>query len=183
MIYLSGCRSSQSIPVHRRTCSILPFYCRLVIRSTRFAVVALLLGILSNQCLARAEVRICNLQDINLGTWSGTGDLQGNDDVHVFDETNTTYKIRASGGAGGYELTGSGSPVPYHVFWKDSSGTSGGYTELDHATDSSTFDNAEPTENCTSVNANVKIVVEESDLGAAAAGNYSATLTLLLLAE
>ena len=71
---------------------------------------------------------IKGLDDINLGTWSGSGDMAGDDDICVltnfFPFANNNYIIRASGdGAPGdpsaFTLSNGAQSIYYRVFFTD----------------------------------------------------------------
>lgn len=143
------------------------------------------------------RARITGFADLALGTWSGTGDLAGDDNLCVgrngvgfFGQAG--YRIRASGdGAPGdpaaFTLTNGARTVTYDAFFNDQPGTLGrqrltagvtlanqnasGFTSIFNLIFGCAFNNA-----------NVSVVIPESVLQSAA-GNYSGTLTLTMIPE
>lgn len=130
-------------------------------------------------------VRISSLDDIDLGTFSGAGDVTGRDDVCVW-STTRGYRVTASGSgtAGAFQLTGA-SPtdvIPYQVQWADAAGeTSGAALSTGAALNAQSAATSSPT--CgggSALNASVIVVIAETDMTAATASAYSGTLSLLV---
>jgi len=125
-----------------------------------------------------ADVRISNMNNIGLGSWSGSGDVSDEDGVCIFNDGGPNYLITASGtGSGGsFRLTDSGNEVEFNVRFK---GSSGGFTSLS-PNSSHSFSAADQSDsNCSGgTNATIEISVSESDLLAAHKGSYSGTLNL-----
>jgi len=139
-------------------------------------------------------VRIQGLRDFNFGTWSaGDGTLTDNDDVciannFIFGE----YGIRAAGDGDGidpssFTLSNGVDQIPYNVFWNDTTGT-GGNQQLtggviargQTGAAGSFFFNFFGF--CVN-NANIQVTIPEPELEAAATGNYTGTLTLLIVPD
>ncbi|MFO0989289.1 MAG: hypothetical protein U1F37_18320 [Alphaproteobacteria bacterium] len=130
-------------------------------------------------------VRITNLDDINLGTWSGSGDMTGSDNVCVW-STTRKYNITAtgSGAAGAFTLSDGGTnTVAYSVQWAQTSGASTG-TALTSGT-ALTAQNTSTTSTTCSGGSNSTLIVKILDaaLQAAPAASYSGTLTLVVAPE
>lgn len=69
-------------------------------------------------------IRVSQLNDINLGTFSGVTDLVGSDSLCVYRNSNAPYGVRVSGqgAAGAYVALNGTSQVPLQVSWNDGSG-------------------------------------------------------------
>ncbi|RJF87810.1 hypothetical protein D3874_12895 [Oleomonas cavernae] len=129
-------------------------------------------------------VRISALDDINLGTFSGTA-LAGGDDVCIFSNTGG-YNVTASGDGTGsaFELTGfsTGDAVPYNVQWATTAGATSG-TALTAGTPLTGLGGSFTNPTCrggAQLNARVLVDVTEAVLSEAPADNYTGTLTLLV---
>lgn len=127
-------------------------------------------------------VRISALNDISLGTYTGTGGLTGRDDVCVFSNAGG-YSITAtgSGSGGAFSLAASGgATVPYSVAWATTAGANTGAQLTSGkvlAGQSGTFTN--PTcQGGANLNASLLVSVTDEALAAAPAGAYTGTLTL-----
>ncbi len=121
--------------------------------------------------------------DISLGTWTGSGDKQSAVGVCIYSEAGSNYTITASGNGGAFALTGGSGSVVYGVEFSDS-GISGTYAALTHGSARSFSGADSSSSTCGGTNnAGVRVTVSEAALGAAAPGNYSATLTLVLTAS
>lgn len=143
------------------------------------------------------NVRISGLADLNLGLWSGTGDLNGNDDLCIARTGvgffgSGLYRINASGdGAPGnpsaFTLTNGVNSINYNAWFNDQAGTTGrqpltaGVTLLNQSSGGIQFF-FNMLFGCAINNANISIEVPATEL-AGAAGNYAGTLTLLLIPE
>ena len=143
------------------------------------------------------NVRISGMNDISLGTWSGTGDLAGDDNICIGRSGvgffgSGTYRILASGdGAPGnpaaFTLSNGVNTLTYEAYFNDQTGivnrqpltpgvaltnqSSGGFVFVFNLLFGCVFQNA-----------NISIVVPEAELNTGA-GNYTGTLSLLLIPE
>jgi hypothetical protein len=92
-----------------------------------FVAAAVAALVLSNAPAARSDVQIAGLTDLNLGTWTGTGDLTG-DISHCVQNTVAPgkYSIEASGdGSGGaFALINGVTSIPMQLSYSDGSGWS-----------------------------------------------------------
>jgi hypothetical protein len=132
-------------------------------------------------------VRISSLDDIALGTWSGSGDMTGSDNACVW-STTRKYQITAtgSGTAGAFTLTNGGatpSTIAYSVQWAGTSGAGSGSamtsgTALTGQTTSTTSTTCGG-----STNSTLLIRVLDADLSSAPAATYTGTLTLVVAPE
>jgi hypothetical protein len=161
------------------------------------------LGLLSGQALAATDgtlgatstgtslvslsisqvFKITGLADIALGAF-GTTDMTGNSDACIY--TNTAggayhVKVTDDSGTGGFALkTAGGSTVPYTVKWNSAAGTTGN-AAVTYNTDLAGTNANTTSQTCAGgKNANVAVNVLATDLTAAAAGNYSTTLSVLI---
>ena len=135
-------------------------------------------GLLMPIAISMADVRISNMNDLNLGSWTGMSDLTTQDDVCVYNDAGPNYLMTAEGsGAGGSFLLQSGANnIAYSVDFKESGGSFTGLT----ATNSESFTGAnQVSDTCGgSTNATVRITASNAALLAAASGSYSGTLYL-----
>lgn len=127
-------------------------------------------------------IQISNLDDIDLGTWSGSGDMTGNDNNCVW-STTRGYNLTAtgSGASDAFTITDGSNTIAYAVAWDDVDTTDQAVTTgsalSGQATDALTT-------NCAGGDtANVTVTVAEADAAAAPAGTYSGTLTLVVAPE
>ena len=139
---------------------------------------------------------IKGLNDINLGTWSGTGDMSGNDDICVatnffFFQLNN-YHIRASGDGdtidpSAFTLSNGAQDIYYRVFFTDINAQvellpgqlmSG----LQYFADFAYLINVFGGPGCPNPNANVEVRVEAAEL-ATGSGTHTGTLVLELVPE
>ena len=144
-------------------------------------------------------VRISGLDDLPLGQWSGTGDLAGDDNfcigrtgVGFF--VQNSYQIRAQGdGVPGdpsaFVLRNGPRTISYNAFFNDQAGTANRQpltpgVALTGQTDVGIrqFINILNGLNCVNLNANISVVVPETEL-LGASGAYTGTLTLVMLPE
>ena len=145
------------------------------------------------------NVRITGLNDLALGEWSGSGDLEGNDNfcigrTGVFLFGQNPYSVRAEGdGVPGnpsaFVLNNGPRKISYNAFFNDDDNllnrqplTPG--VALTGQTDVALRQifNIINGLNCINLNANISIVVPESEL-LRASGAYTGTLTLVMLPE
>ena len=135
-------------------------------------------------------VMITKINDINFGSWDATqGDVTQSDQVCVHSTTGN-YKITATSTQGADEFqmkTADGtSSVNYSVIWLDTSTTGATDIALTHATAAGSASAGSLDQDCggqDSTNARFTISLTSEDLGAAAAGDYSDTLKLLVSPE
>lgn len=131
-------------------------------------------------------VRITDVQDLNLGTFTGSGDLSADDSVCVYTNLSAaTYKITAVGNgiSSAFTLKNAADvTIPYLVYWNDQPNTSG-EVELDSGVASGTQDGANTSsQTCVGPgnNANFRVRILEASLLAAPPEVYTGTLSLLV---
>jgi hypothetical protein len=135
-----------------------------------------------------AQVQISGLSDLQLGVWSGSGDLEGVDDHCVRGPRGGRYAIQAAGiGSGGafVLLNGAGS-LPFRLDYSDDGGA---WSQMSPGVPL-TGQRGAPNENqfnrCLAGQTSpqrLRVRVLAQDIGAAAAGSYDGSLTLLVTPE
>lgn len=136
----------------------------------------LILSLLSSQSLA--DVQITNMNDIALGSWGGSGDLQGDDSVCIYSTGSADYLVTASGSGAGsaFELTSGSDTLTYEVRYNDG----GSFVQLTTG-NSQAFTGASSTVNCGGgTNGTLRVTVRELDLSGVLSGSYSGTLTVVI---
>lgn len=130
------------------------------------------------------QVQVTDFADLALGTYSGTGNLTGNDDLCVYTNDGTAqYDVTVDDNVatGGFQVADGGNEITMTASWNDASGTAGAAsltagTVLDAQTNANTT-----ATNCGGVlNSNISVTLLATALQAAPAGNYSTTLTVLV---
>lgn len=129
-------------------------------------------------------IRISGLADLALGSYSGSGDMSGADDICVYtNKAPGNYFVTASGSgaANAFTITNGTNTIAYNVFFNDTTGTSG-EVSLASGVKSAQQTGANTTSaSCGgSSSANFHVVVPEANIQAAPAGSYSGTLTLVV---
>lgn len=142
-------------------------------------------GSLSLSIEIPTKVRITGISDLNVGTFSGSGDLNVNDNVCVYTNAESgEYKITASGNGIGNAFTvkdDAERTIPYEVYWNDANGTTGNVQATSGSVITSQGNADTTSQTCTgSTNANFQVIVRELDLQTKMAGTYTGTLTLLI---
>ena len=133
-------------------------------------------------------VQITNLNDIDLGTFTGTGNLTGNDTLCIYRNGSGTYQITATGSGTGsaFTVTDGSNTLPYTVdYTSDLLGTPTTTTMSTGSalTGQAGVDSASTTCAGGGDNAQVDITISNADLTSAPAGAYSGTLTLVVAPE
>lgn len=143
------------------------------------------------------NVRISGLADMALGVWSGSGDVSGNDNLCI-GRTGVgffgsgPYRILASGDGepgnpAAFTLTNGAARISYNAFFNDQTGLTGRaqLTPGVALTNQSGFGFWQILNflfGCSVENANISVVVPETQLSGAA-GVYTGSLTLILIPE
>ncbi len=123
--------------------------------------------------------------DFSLGSYSGLGDLNGNDDLNI--STNYSpgdYELTASGsGAGGaFTLTDGSELIAYNAYFNDATGIVG-RAALANGVPLTGQGGAADTLADATLNANLSVEVLEAALQAVGAGVYTGTITLVFTPE
>lgn len=128
-------------------------------------------------------VQISDLQDIDLGTFDGTSDLTGSDNLCVYSNSGG-FTITATGtGGGAFELAGGGTTVPFAVEWANTSGAVTGTALTSGSTKASNSPTFSGADCGGGTNTTVLVNVSQTDLGAAPAADYSGLLILQVAPE
>jgi len=118
------------------------------------------------------------MNDLTLGSWPGSGDVEDTDNVCVFNDGGPNYLITASGSGGGgaFTLSSGGNSVAYVFQFQ---GSSGGFTTLS-PNSSQGFSSADQLSSTCSggTNASMRVRVTESTLLGAKKGSYSGTVNV-----
>jgi len=152
-------------------------------RCARLLIVAALgLAFLFMAPDAKSDVQIAGLSDLNLGTWSGAGDLTGDIGHCVLNTaTPSKYSIEASGdGTGGaFALLNGASSVPMQVSYNDGKG----WAAMSANTPLANRKGLNSTKftkclNGTGAQMLIRVLVLGSDLSLASGGTFAGTLYL-----
>lgn len=140
--------------------------------------------------------RITGFDDLDLGVWSGSGSLSGNDNLCIGQSGagffNGPYRIRASGDGepgdpGAFTLSNGAQSLKYNAWFNDAPNAGPGRAPLTGGvtlTGLNSFGIFQRFNGsgCNFLNANISVEVPESELQGGT-GSYSGTLTLVLLPE
>ena len=149
---------------------------------SRFAVtlcLALAFSLFLNPTISSAQVRVFNVDDLSLGTWAGSGDLQTSDSLCIYNAGSTDYQITVdgSGGGGAYVLSNGGETLAYQVEFRGG----GGWVTLAPGIAQSFTGADSASDECNGLTvATIRITVSESNLLAAHQGNYSGNISILV---
>lgn len=135
---------------------------------------------------------IRDLRDFNFGLWNlGDGTLTDNDDVCIGKtEFGAPYAISASGDGDGidpaaFTLSNGTDQIYYNVYWNDATGVAGNVQLTPglilNGQTGSVPSFAQNRNNCNRPNANLEIEITNTELQNANSGNYTGTLTLLVI--
>ncbi|MFL0810490.1 MAG: hypothetical protein K6L76_08755 [Agarilytica sp.] len=136
-------------------------------------------------------VRITDLDDIDLGTYTGTGTETGNDDMCVFRNGAGNYSVTVTTNKGDFRISrGSGGTaaedIDFSAYWNDATTTTG-RAALTYNTALTTQTGAYTTDtDCDSggsLNANFSVEIAESDMQTKNPNTYSATVTIVIAPE
>lgn len=123
-------------------------------------------------------VRISGLNDIDLGSFPGSGDMVGEDGLCVYrNDPSARYDLsaRGEGAAMDFTMDQGGTTLPFEVEYDDG----GGFAPLQPGQDISAEGADTSAVGCGgTANARVRVRVREGDLLAADTGSYAGTLTL-----
>jgi len=124
-------------------------------------------------------IKIDGLQNINLGTYTGTGALTGSSPANVCTNGAATYKITANNGVAAFVLTGAtnSETIPYTVKWAGTSLTYNTASTTNFTVESATLGGAA----CAPTPGKLVVDVQEADLQAVSADSYSDTLVLTVV--
>jgi hypothetical protein len=132
-------------------------------------------------------IRISGLVDFNLGTYSGTGNINRNDNIRIAGNDRSsapTYRVTAfgTGASSAFSIASGTNTINYRVFFNDKTGT-GGAAEMTSGSPLIGRTGIHKSLSTTSNNGNYRIHIAESVLRNAPAGTYSGVLTLVVEPE
>ena len=132
-------------------------------------------------------IRARSFADFNLGSYSGTGDVNANDDLNISTNYGTsarTYTVRAtgSGAASAFTITDGTQTIAYNVYYNDATGT-GGRVAMTTNVNLTAQTNASKPLSDTTLNANLSIEILQANLQAVDAAAFTGTITLLFTPE
>ncbi|MFK8032052.1 MAG: hypothetical protein AB8G18_17610 [Gammaproteobacteria bacterium] len=141
--------------------------------------------------------RVSGLNDINLGVWSGSGDLSGSDNLCIGRSgvglfANGTYRVRLDGDGDAsdihaFTLSNGTDLLYYNVAFNDATGTGGtpvtGGVMLNGQTGFGFWQFLNVLFGCSVNNANIEVTVPAVELQSVPGGNYTGTLTIVLIPE
>ncbi|MCC5888714.1 MAG: spore coat protein U domain-containing protein [Gammaproteobacteria bacterium] len=128
------------------------------------------------------RVQISGLNDIDFGTYAGSGDLERSDDFCVYRNGTGSYNVTISSSqaeGGSFRLVNGPNAIPYSVRFNDAADITGG-------SDVSSGDTLAGTGSATSLtcggssNASLGVSIAASALQAAPSGFYTDVITLLV---
>lgn len=132
-------------------------------------------------------IRARSFADFSLGTYTGTGDLDGNDDLNISTNYGTgtrTYQVTpaGSGAAGAFTITDGSETIAYNAYFNDATGTAG-RVALSNGTALTAQGNAAKPLSTATLNANLSVNVPEANIQAVGNGTYTGTITLVFAPE
>lgn len=141
--------------------------------------------------------RISGLNDIDLGTWSGSGDLSGSDNLCIGRSgvglfANGAYRVRLDGDGDpsdihAFTLSNGADLLYYNVAFNDGTGTGGtpvtGGVMLSGQSGFGFWQFLNVLFGCAVNNANIEVTIPANELQSVPGGNYTGTLTVVLIPE
>ncbi len=141
--------------------------------------------------------RVSGLNDIDLGTWSGTGDLTGSDNLCIGRSgvglfANGAYRVRLDGDGdasdvNAFTLSNGTDLLYYNVAFNDNTGVGGtpvtGGVMLNAQSGFGFWQFLNVLFGCAVNNANIEVSIPAAELLSVPAGNYTGTLTVVLIPE
>ena len=151
-------------------------------------------GTIENIVIVGRQIWIRSLRDFNFGVWNvGDGTLSDNDNVCIGkNDFFAPYAVRAAGDGDGldpaaFTLSNGADQIYYNVYWNDANGT-GGNQQLTpglvlHGQTGAPFVFFLNVIGLCITNANLQIEISDTELQSATGGNYTGTLTLLIIPD
>ncbi|MEM7082789.1 MAG: hypothetical protein AAF465_08645 [Pseudomonadota bacterium] len=141
--------------------------------------------------------RVSGLNDINFGTWSGAGDLSASDNLCIGRSGvglfgTGIYRVRLDGDGDAFDvnaftLSNGTDLLYYNVAFNDAVGAGGtpvtGGVMLNNQTGFGFWQFLNVVFGCAVNNANIEVTIPATELNSAPAGNYTGTLTIVLIPE
>ena len=140
-------------------------------------------GVVDLDISVSASVRISGLSDMDLGTWSGDGDMSGSQTVCAFASPGVDYTITFDGGnqPGNYVLeNGMGSEIQFDLYYAPNN-TGSGY-QLTTPTNALVGQTgaSDSTDCLSGETGSIQVVVSEAALASMPSGTYSETISVTL---
>ena len=125
--------------------------------------------------------------NIGMGTYTGTGDLNANDDLNIATNYGTaarTYRVTVtgSGTSSAFTVTDGSQTIAYNAYYNKVTGTTG-RSALTSGTALTGQTGAATTLASATLNANLSIEMLQANLQAVNAGAYTGTITLVFTPE
>ncbi len=129
-------------------------------------------------------IRARSFSDFSLGTYSGTGDLNANDDLNISTNYTGTYRVTAtgSGAASAFTITNGTQTIAYNVFYNDATGITGRVAATTGTPITAQSGALKPLSTAT-LNANLSIQLLETNIQAVDNGAYTGVVTLVFQPE
>ena len=128
--------------------------------------------------------RISSLNDISLGSWTGSGAMNGSDNAICVWSSTGGYSVTAtgSGASSAFTLASGANTVAYNVSWAQTGGAATGAAVTKGVALTGQTTNATSTD-CTvgaSSTAGVFVSIPQANIEGKPAGSYTGTLTLVI---
>lgn len=127
-------------------------------------------------------IRARSFSDFTTASYSGTGDINQNDDLNISKNYTGTYKVKATATGGAFALDSGSQTIAYVPYFNDATGVTG-RVALTYNTDLTGQTGSATTLGAATLNANLSIEVLEANLQAVDAGTYTNTISLLFTPE
>lgn len=125
-------------------------------------------------------VRISNVNDINLGSWSGVGNLSKSDDICVYDNSGGLYTATFTGSAGFTIQNTALQTLPYTVTYRDGAGLSTNVTSGSPKDFSKAHESSIECGGVGATNGTITITILEAEMAAKTAATYTGILTIMV---
>jgi hypothetical protein len=125
------------------------------------------------------NIVIEKLDDLNLGTWGGQGNLSDYSD-HCVASTTGTFSITATGdGPGGaYQLSSGAATLPFHLYYREKKNAA--FVEIPAGTPISSFKGEHKPEKCKHEKQRLEVRLYELDMAQVPPGAYSGNLVVMV---
>lgn len=130
-------------------------------------------------------IRARSFSDFSLGTYSGAGDVTGNDDLNIsINYVPGTYRVTASGSgaASAFTITDGTNTLAYNAYYNDATGITGRVAMTSGTAVTAQTGAVRPL-STTTLNANLSIEFLEADIQAVDAATYTGSITLVFQPE
>lgn len=130
-------------------------------------------------------VQLTGLDDVLLGSYLGSGDLNGREAFCVYRNGAGSYEVtaRGNGVSGAFAIQAGGYSIPYTLRWNDGSSDTPISANNTLTGRQNSISNSAHCNGGANNNAEITIDLLEGDLSPAPAGNYNGVLTLIIAPE